>query len=88
MKLNDLIKSVDCEKVVGNTDKEISAICQDSRKVAADSLLAAGCGYTIDGNEYIKKKIKKLYLCAITYLCKSTNNLNSPFGAQKHLWKN
>ncbi|MEE0082844.1 MAG: UDP-N-acetylmuramoyl-L-alanyl-D-glutamate--2,6-diaminopimelate ligase [Paludibacteraceae bacterium] len=59
MKLNDLIKSVDCEKVVGNTDKEISAICQDSRQVAADALFVAVCGYSIDGHEYIQSAIEK-----------------------------
>lgn len=59
MKLNDLIKSVDCEKVVGNTDKEISAICQDSRQVVADALFVAVCGYSIDGHEYIQSAIEK-----------------------------
>ena len=57
MKLNDLINSVDCVKIVGNTDKEISAICQDSRQVSADALFVAVCGYSIDGHEYIQSAI-------------------------------
>lgn len=59
MKLNDLIKSVDCVKTVGNLDKEISAICQDSRQVSADSMFVAVCGYSMDGHEYIDSAIEK-----------------------------
>lgn len=59
MKLNDLINSVDYEKVVGNIDKEISAICQDSRQVSAGTLFVAVCGYSMDGHEYIDSAIEK-----------------------------
>lgn len=59
MKLNDLINSVDCVKTIGNTDKEISAICQDSRQVSAGTLFVAVCGYSMDGHEYIDSAIEK-----------------------------
>ncbi|MCQ2188375.1 MAG: UDP-N-acetylmuramoyl-L-alanyl-D-glutamate--2,6-diaminopimelate ligase [Paludibacteraceae bacterium] len=59
MKLRDLLNSIGCEKIVGNTDIEISAICQDSRQVNAGSLFVAVCGYSIDGHEYIQSAIEK-----------------------------
>ena len=58
MKLSELIKNCGVIACNGGTDLEISAVCNDSRKVVPGSLFIAvnGCGN--DGREYIGKAIE------------------------------
>ena len=55
MKLNKLIKNLDVEKIIGNTDVEIESICVDSKEVGQNSLFFCIKGENSDGHEFIKQ---------------------------------
>lgn len=53
MKLSELLKNLSVETVVGETEKEISSLSYDSRKVENGSLFVALKGYSTDGHRFI-----------------------------------
>jgi len=52
-KLAQLIQNLEVVEVIGETDKNISAIASDSRKAEKDGLFVAVRGVTTDGHKYI-----------------------------------
>jgi UDP-N-acetylmuramoyl-L-alanyl-D-glutamate--2,6-diaminopimelate ligase len=57
--LKDILYKVAVEAVFGNTDKEISTIAFDSRKVSENGLFVAIVGTITDGHQYIDAVIEK-----------------------------
>lgn len=55
MKLNKLVRNLDVEKIIGNTDLEIENICVDSKKVGQSSLFFCIKGENSDGHEFVKQ---------------------------------
>lgn len=58
MILSELLKHINFIDVSGSTEKEISAIEFDSRKLVSDSLFVAQLGVTVDGHKFISKAIE------------------------------
>ena len=58
MKLSDILKKVSHLGVRGNTDRVVSGLAYDSRKVTTDSLFVAIPGAKHDGFEYIEDALK------------------------------
>ncbi|MCG6187916.1 UDP-N-acetylmuramoyl-L-alanyl-D-glutamate--2,6-diaminopimelate ligase [Maribellus maritimus] len=59
MKVEELIKSVDCLEVVGTLNRKASGIEFDSRKVEKDSVFVAQRGVHFDGHNFIIPAIGK-----------------------------
>ena len=55
MVLKELLKNIDVINIVGSTEKNVSALEFDSRKVTADSVFVAQKGATVDGHGFIGK---------------------------------
>lgn len=53
MKLEDIIRDIECEVLHGTTDREVSDIAYDSRKVVPGGMFVAIEGTVLDGHEYI-----------------------------------
>lgn len=58
-KLNDILAGVSTKKIIGNADKNVSAIQFDSRKVSDDCMFIAISGTQNDGHAYIGSSIEK-----------------------------
>ena len=54
-RLNDILQGIEILEQAGNTDREISAVHFDSRKVQEGSLFVAIPGLRVDGHQYIRK---------------------------------
>ena len=52
-KLSTLLKDLDVIEVIGETDKNITSLESDSRKVEKDGLFVAVKGTVTDGHRYI-----------------------------------
>ena len=59
MKLAELIKHISYLKIIGTTDKEVSGIEFDSRKVKPDSVFVAQRGVHVDGHRFISVAVEK-----------------------------
>jgi len=59
MNLQQLIEDLDIKKCLGSTNKEISAICFDSRKAGPGVLFVAQKGTQSDGHIYIPEVLEK-----------------------------
>lgn len=59
MKLNDVLKSIQPQQVVGNSDIEIAGVQIDSRLIKAGDLFMAMPGTQTDGHTYISTAIEK-----------------------------
>lgn len=59
MILSNLLKGVDTLQIVGSTDREITAIQFDSRKVEAGHLFVAQAGTAVDGHSFIDQCVEK-----------------------------
>ena len=59
MILSNLLKGVETLQVIGFTDKEITAIQFDSRKVEAGHLFVAQAGTAVDGHSFIDQCVEK-----------------------------
>ena len=57
MKVEKVIAGIDVISLKGDTDKEVTAIVFDSRKVIAGSLFVAVKGYNTDGHKYIDQAV-------------------------------
>lgn len=52
-KLSSLLKDIDVIEIIGETDKNITSLESDSRKVEKDGMFVAVKGVTTDGHKYI-----------------------------------
>ena len=59
MILSELIKPLEVKKIVGSTNKDITDIHFDSRKVAAGNLFVAQAGTAVDGHTFIASCVAK-----------------------------
>lgn len=59
MILSNLLKGVETLQIVGSTDREITAIQFDSRKVEAGHLFVAQAGTAVDGHSFIDQCVEK-----------------------------
>ena len=59
MKLDRIISGSGCTVASGNGLAEVSAVCNDSRKVGPGSLFVAVKGYAIDGHSFIATAVEK-----------------------------
>lgn len=59
MILSELIKGVETLKVVGTTEKEVTGIQFDSRKVEAGNIFVAQAGTAVDGHMFIDQCVEK-----------------------------
>ena len=66
MKLSDLIKNIKPLSFVGDTEKDITGVEIDSRKIKSGNLFAAIKGTQADGHKFIPKAIE---LGATAILC-------------------
>ena len=55
MKLSQLLEAIECEKIIGNTDIEIKALCADADAVCAGGLFICYKGTHRDGHDFIDK---------------------------------
>ena len=55
MLLSALLEHIEIIEVVGTTDRNVSGIEFDSRRVVANSVFVAQEGVTVDGHNYIDK---------------------------------
>lgn len=58
MRINELLKNIDCE-IVNNNNIDIKHITFDSRNIEADTLFVAQVGVHVDGHNYIASAIEK-----------------------------
>lgn len=59
MRLERIIEGCDVLAVKGSKDIEISALCNDSRKVCPGALFVAIGGFAVDGHNYIDASVSK-----------------------------
>ncbi len=59
MKLNDILKGVSVEKIIGNGEVNISGITFDSREVKAGYLFICISGFKADGHDYAEEAVNK-----------------------------
>jgi UDP-N-acetylmuramoyl-L-alanyl-D-glutamate--2,6-diaminopimelate ligase len=59
MKLGQLLKNIDYSDIAGASDREVSGIEFDSRKIVRDSVFVAQCGVHVDGHKFISAAIAK-----------------------------
>ncbi len=59
MKLREIFKGIDLIKVDGDMDREISAVCCDSRKTENDSVFVAVKGLKVNGHDFLSDAIKR-----------------------------
>ena len=66
MKLSELLKNIKPTAIVGDSEREVTGIEIDSRKVAAGGLFVAMKGTQVDGHRFIEKAIEQ---GAVAVLC-------------------
>ena len=74
--LKDILYKVSVEAVYGNTDKEISTVAFDSRKVSENGLFVAIKGTITDGHQYIDAVIEKGVIVIICQEVPKIKNAN------------
>lgn len=74
--LKDILYKVSVEAVFGNTDKEISTVAFDSRKVSENGLFVAIKGTITDGHQYIDAVIEKGVIAIICQKVPKIKNAN------------
>ena len=57
--LSRLLQQISYEKVIGETDREVSLICCHSAKVQKDALFVCISGFSANGHEYIPKALER-----------------------------
>ena len=66
MKLSELLKNIKLTAIVGDSEREVTGIEIDSRKVAAGGLFVAMKGTQVDGHRFIEKAVEQ---GAVAVLC-------------------
>ena len=59
MRLDSIIRNSGCTVTAGNPLAEVSAVCNDSRKVIPGALFVAVKGFAVDGHAYIATAVEK-----------------------------
>ena len=59
MKLNELLQAIEVKQIVGSTDREITGIQFDSRRVGQGNLFVAQAGTAVDGHTFIASCVEK-----------------------------
>lgn len=59
MKCEELLKGLSYECIRGTTDKEITQVVYDSRKITEGCLFICICGYNVDGHSFVGEAVKK-----------------------------
>ncbi|MCG4584000.1 Mur ligase domain-containing protein, partial [Anaerosalibacter bizertensis] len=59
MKIKNIIKGLEVEKIYGSLEKDIKGISYDSRKVGSNYVFVAIEGFESDGHKYIDQAIEK-----------------------------
>ena len=59
LKCEELLQGVTYECLQGTTDKEISQVVYDSRKLSKDCLFICICGYNVDGHDFAAEAAAK-----------------------------
>ena len=57
--LSRLLQQISYEKVIGETDREVSLVCCHSAKVQKDALFVCISGFSANGHEYISKALER-----------------------------
>ena len=77
MKLNELLQAIEVKQIVGSTDREITGIQFDSRRVEPGNLFVAQAGTAVDGHTFIASCVEKgasaVVLSNTDYLPDTTN---------------
>lgn len=77
MKLNELLQAIKVKQIVGSTDKEITGIQFDSRRVEPGNLFVAQAGTAVDGHTFVASCVEKgasaVVLSNADYLPATTN---------------
>ena len=58
MKLSEMLKEIKCERIIGNTDIEISGIATNAESVCEGDLFVCYKGLNHDSHDYVQKAIK------------------------------
>lgn len=58
MKLSEMLKEIKCERVIGNTDIEISGIATNAESVCEGDLFVCYKGLNHDSHDYVRKVVK------------------------------
>lgn len=59
MKCEELLQGITYECIKGTTDKEISQVVYDSRRLTRDCLFICICGYNVDGHDFAAEAAEK-----------------------------
>jgi len=76
MLLSDLIKSLEKEYVIGDTNININKIAYDSRKVSENDIFVCIRGFKTDGHNYIQQAIERGAVAVVVE--KDVENLGVP----------
>ncbi len=63
--IKELINNISTIQIIGLIDKQIEAICFDTREVKSSSLFVAQKGTKVDGHKYIDQAIEKGATCIV-----------------------
>ena len=75
MKLSELLKQVEVLNIIGDSEKDITGVNIDSRRIEADHLFVAIPGTQTDGHKFIPKAIE---LGAVAVLCENIPSEQAP----------
>ncbi len=76
-KLDDILQGVQILKVKGSTDKQISSLSIDSRRVEPGALFIALTGTKTDGHKFIPKAIEKGAIAIVCEICTDLDNVTT-----------
>lgn len=57
--LNELLSTLDIERIIGDDNKDISQVTSDSRQVTPGTLFVAVPGVNVDGHKFIPMAVEK-----------------------------
>lgn len=98
MKLTDLLQDIAIVRTIGETDREVTGIQFDSRKVEAGNLFVAQAGTAVDGHTFIEQCVAKgataIVLDNPTYMPQESQevcyilvkNSDEALGKMAHCW--
>ena len=86
--IKDLTSRIAIEQTIGSTDREISSVEFDSRKVTAGCMFIAICGTQSDGHAFIPAAIQQERQPLSARSCPMTSTTESPIcGSTTAMWR-